>query len=446
MKFGDIKDFIEFLIIVLVGLTPLFGLQDNESIVKTIAILAVVIAVIIYGLRRLYKMLKQQKRDEQSMSNLNVIKKSRHHCKSLYRYAEASRKKLLCNPYYREIKQDREQESKLLSRMVGKDPSAHEKEKLYQRIDALKKQYSDRNTISLIKNLDAEQDYKVAKLISDTFIRLERVLLNAEQFDLRVEFGKYIIDFSEKESDRQRASIDFLGWTYMMMGETKKGVAAILTGIERAEYSIKQTQNPETIESSLYNITRAYRHLGSARPIYEKTPEKAIEYLNKGLDSFKQLRISKLSEETKEKYLEMEIGLKYGLIVASYYEFINKFNDNKQTDRDYEKLEHAFMNIDSLKGIAQTFKNKHRYVKFEIIKSKYLELLYDHKDQFQPFSKHAFDIDKDTIKTELNDCLTRVESIFWKNIFMDEAVEHYLEESVKLLQYNLVDLLKEDVQ
>lgn len=436
------KDLIELAVIVLVGLFSIFGIQTTSVYVQQIIIVIFGVALLVFALYKGLKHIKDAHREVRSMSNINVIKKSKLHCQSLYRFAQVSRKKLEKNKALNYIKQTRQEEDKILDIIKGKNNSEEKILSIKNKIEKLKKDYSDKDTITLIKSLDQNQDYKISRLISKTFVDLERVLLNAEQYDLRIKFGKYILDFSDSELKRQRASIDFLGWTYLMMGEINKGERAIEQGIKRALYAIETSIDSHTIKESTYNIIRAYRHLGSARYTYENNPSKALEYLNKGRAQFLKLNRLDYKTEEQEKLEEMIVGIDYGIGIASFYLFKTKLDKKQQTDDDYKRFEKMYHELSVLRDKSMNFKNKHRFVKVQILRSKYLELIMDHQVYFKPYLSTAIDHTSKNLLNEIKNSLNSVDTIFKKNIFTDESVELFLEESVKLLKYNLVDQLQ----
>jgi|GEM_PF-4357656 len=441
MKFGDMKDLIELSVIIIAGLFSVFGIQTTSIAVQQFIILVFGIVALTYGSFKAYRYFRDTHREVRSMSNINVIKKSRLHCNSLYKFAQVSRKKLEKNKDMNYIKQTRQEEDKILDIIKGKNDSK-DIQKLQKRIENLRNNYSDRNTITLIKSSDNNHDYSISKLISDTFCNLERVLLNAEQYNLRIKFGKYILDFSDSELNRQRASIDFLGWTYLMMGEIKKGEKAIELGIKRAEYTIATSIDKNTIKESNYYIARAYRHLGSARYTYENYPDKAIEYLKKGETQFNKLNRNDYPLDKQVKLDEMIVGIQYGLAIAYFYKFKNKLTKQNQTDEDYKLYEKAYYDLNDLVTISASFANKHRFVKVQILRSKYLELYLDNKTYFEPHVSEIFNNDSKQVLFEITSTLNSVDSVFINNVFTDEAVELYLEESVKVLKYKLINQLQ----
>ena len=123
MKIKDMKDLIELAVIVLVGLFSIFGIQTTSVYVQQIIIVIFGVALLVFALYKGLKHIKDAHREVRSMSNINVIKKSKLHCQSLYRFAQVSRKKLEKNKALNYIKQTRQEEDKILDIIKGKNNS-----------------------------------------------------------------------------------------------------------------------------------------------------------------------------------------------------------------------------------------------------------------------------------------------------------------------------------
>ncbi len=440
MKLSEVKDLIELGLILIAGVFSILGIQGNDSMVQVALLIILGVALLIVGVYKIYTKIKNSYREVRSMSNINVIKKSKQHCKSLYKFARTNRKKLENNKMISVMKKKRVEENKIIDILSGKVEDEKKKEELSKRINKLKQDYSDKNTVLLMKGLTEHQDYKIAMLISDTFMKLERILLNAEQYELRIKFGKFILDFSDKELDKQKACIDFLGWTYLMMGEINKGEKAILKGVARAKYIIENSEDKKIIAKSYFNLARAYRHLGSARHTYENNPGKALVYLKESEDYFN--KINQIDYNNERKLEEMITGIHYGQAIACLFNFKEKLDKNLQTDQDYLKVIKTYEDLALLAKDAKEFDNKHRYVKVELLRTKYLELFIDYNQYFAASLGEKMEIFKSDALNEMRISLKEVDDIFRLNIFTDEAVELYLEQSVKELKYNLVKELQ----
>jgi len=440
MKISEIKSLIELVAYLLLGILPMLGLAQSDYLAQTLLYVFLTVLALSYFCYRLFVILKQHRLETQAMSNNSVIKNARKHCKTLLRYANASEKKLLKYKKIKDIKRSRDEEDRIIKKLVGFDELEEQKKKVNKRIQRLRQQYSDRQTILLIKDLTEEQDYKISQLMSNTFMKLERILLNAEQFDLRIKFGKYIKTFSDIEEQRIRACIDFIGWTYMMMGEVSKAEKAIESGINKAKKVLQETTDEKTMSQMNNLICRAYRHLGSARRTYENEPEKALGYLKEALTYSKNIVAS---NNDQQGLTELEVGIHYGIAASEFYIYYGKHKNQDNTDQTYLEFYKQYQIFQQYISISKDFANQHRYVKFLILKSKYLELFLDHHEHFKKHVGNDFSFEESLLKNEIASSLEIVEDVFKKNIFLDEAVEHYLEENVKLLKYQVIDTLKE---
>lgn len=138
----------------------------------------------------------------------------------------------------------------------------------------------------------------------------------------------------------------------------------------------------------------------------------------------------------------MTYGLIYGKRISEFYLFKLSHDKGNATDEQYYRIFEEFKKFGDVLTITNSFKNKHRHTKFLILKSKYLELLLEHNEHFNRHIGNEL-IDKpNDIKKNISFTLNEIEDVFKKNIFMDEALEYYLEERVKYVKYELIDLIK----
>lgn len=429
MKFdlGQFKNGIDILMILTTLVLTYFGFQSHEALVQLIIFGVILLLIVLYVSYVIIRSYNEYRIENKSMTNSSVVKRVRKYCDSLYEFSKAIRKKVYKNKEFVTINKMYLQEKKIIKKIHHSKTTEKQKEILTIKLKKLKTNFTNKNALSVISHLDTTQDFIIVDLLVDIFSELERPLLNAEQFSLRVKFGNFIKDFSKDENKRQKAYIDFLGWSYIMLGRTKKGLEAIHQGIESAKVTLEETNNEKLKQECIYNIARAYRHLGSARERYEKKPleakkdlEKAKEYLFKLDPSFK-------------GYTEMEVGIDYGLIMTNYFIFVNKTKTTRLTSTHKDNLDESFANINDLINVAHSFSNKHRYVKLLLLKAKYLNQLLLHQEDNPKLNEI----------NEVKDVLRKVEIIFKDNIFTDEAVEFYLEESVNRFKHELLIALED---
>ncbi len=439
MKAKSVKEVIELVIYLVLTVIPLvlsiLGITQTDDIYLIVILYVVFVVVLAYIIYFVTSKIKENRKFKQSMSTNYVLKNIKRHSDSLLKFAKANEKKLIKNTSYNEFVKNRLEENELIKKF-SKDIDNRKKKAIQSKLDIVSKRYSDKSTIELIRKLSSEQDFKVAQLISKTFISMERLLLNAEQFETRIKFGHYISKYSFSSSERQRALLDFLGWTNMMIGEVKKGESYIFEGIKRAEEDLKYVINEKDKAIFIYNICRGYRHLGSARLTVEKNPEQSIEYLKLASKHFDLLNY----DSKNEAYDEMFYGIKYGFLDAHYHAFVNREKSLKNSENDYEHFLEVFKEFDALIAITKDFQNKHRYAKSLVLRTKYIELFHDQYHKFKKIDVGL--LNETTLKTMINEDLEVLQILFKNNIFLDEATEEYMEQKVKYLKYQLIETIK----
>lgn len=442
MKFSDLKGWIETFLLITTVVSAALSRWVTDQAIKITSYVVLILAIVIFLVYKGVSIYREKRTLKQAMSNNSVIKSSEKHCKTLYKYAKANEKKLLKDKKINKMRISRKKEDKILEKLKGINVSEKKKAKTKKKLEKLAITFKDVDAISLLKSLEHDQDYQVSQLLSSTFIRLERILLNAEQFHLRIKFGNYINTFSSDTEHRIKAKIDFIGWTYMMMGEVSKGERAITTGIKKAKKALTEVDNEKAKQKLYLLITRGYRHLGSARPTTEKHPEKALRYLK---EANKYLELVTTSNEKEEKAKqEMQVGITYGIIAANFFYFKNKSKAINLTDNDYLRFYNNYLQIDDQLKVSKTYANKHRYIKYELMNAKYLEKFIKF---YNAFDNHIdnFNVNSSDFKKEIKNSLLQVEGIFKNNIFMDEAVEQYLEENINCLKHELINLLERSI-
>lgn len=433
MKITDIKGYVESAIIILVAIFSVIGINNIEiDYIKLSAygILAIVVIIFIY---RTVKKLYLKRLGLVAMSNLSVIKNSNRYGEVLLTFANANQKKLLKNKNISKIKKIRELERHLVKRIMGNDSDLKKRNKIKIKIEKLKGDNTNANALSLIKELKPDQDYQVAQILSKTFVSLERTLLTADQYNLRIKFGHYISTFSNNIISRVKAELDFVGWTYMMKGNLNKGERAIKDGIALALEYMQDSNHQDSYQELNKLVVRGYRHLGSARPTYETKPTEALKYLNEAINYLNKIDYDEVYTK------EMNAGIEYGIFIAELYlfKYINK--KNQPTKNQYLKLLTNYKTIDEQLKIADTFTNKHRHLKFLVLKSKYAQLFTTEYKQFSFHLGNDFNYSFIDLKNEMSDYLNQAKTIFDNNIYIDESVEYYLEASVHNLKLELIN-------
>ena len=75
---------------------------------------------------------------------------------------------------------------------------------------------------------------------------MNRILLQIDQHKLRIKLGKFVAKYTDNLYTQLDAYIDYIGWTYILIGNVNKGFKAIMTGIGLIEQQIGDgSQIPE---------------------------------------------------------------------------------------------------------------------------------------------------------------------------------------------------------
>lgn len=384
---------------------------------------------------------KVKRQENNGMSNNVVILKTKQHCNVLQKYAKIVRKELQKNEQISQLKKNKEEEKDIIKRLTNKKISKDETEELEKKLNKLIETRDHKETRNFLKTLEEEKTFLVSQLICKKFSEMGRMLLNAEQFSLRIKFGEFLRDFSLEEEHRVSAYIDFIGWTNMLLGNTSKGERAIKSGIELARGIAENTEDEIKKNKYYFYITRGYRHLGSTRRTLEKNPAQSVEYLNLGEENL--AKINKSVENFEHnKFQEMDIGIKYGILNAQYNEFIINKKRYLNTEECYVKFYQSYLTFEDFITESSTFNNKHRYIKFILLEIKYLKEIKTECDIFRKYAPNS-NLNPIMISTKIKDSLEIVGKIFKDNIFMDESIEYYFDEQVDYFKHQLVELLKQ---
>ena len=411
MNSSHIKNYID---IIAVSLTILgsFGIAILDNwIVKVIVgvLLAVIIAASI-----LYKQIKQRKQ-EKLLSNVGLTKEANKVCKKIDKLFTANIKNL--------------NKMNNVSEKVSED-------------EQIQKIYTDKinGVVSVPKKSASERKQELLQLceyMTTTIFDMDRILLLSEQYDYRIKFGKYIAQYSHNDTQVQKAYIDFLGWTYVIMGKNKQASEYINKGIECIKEYLQY--NPELEDKAKFDaklkLIRAYRHLGSNYNVYQKAPHECLKYLYLGMEGMKeQALIDYYKEHDYTKYVEMEVGLQYGIAICNLYSYKTKskgYVDKKQLS---SYLQRAIELVNKYKPMAKEFKNKHRYVKFVLLENSIYEELVKLSDEFE--------VKENVNNINFNGNIAEVETFLNTSLYSDEAMIYYLEQKLDSIYDQVNKIIK----
>lgn len=253
-------------------------------------------------------------------------------------------------------------------------------------------------------------------LIIDKFESLKRIFLQLDQHKLRIKFGKYIL---KRGNDRQIISslIDYIGWSYILLGDYKKGINSLNKALEIIEN--KLNNNDSDYIFYLESKVRALRHKGSTYYTYndEHNPKKdlveALSILSNN-SYFKSIR-------NTEKYLRLEIGIKNNLLLFEFYDYLKK---EKQSKNDcFKNLKNIENKMNKLIDESKFLKEKHRIIKLLTLQN----LIINEEIRSNDYSNIEL----------YNKNLKTITDLFNENIYFDDAMETFFEQSIMSLNYSI---------
>lgn len=489
--------------LIIAALTPVFTflVEGQDPIYKYIVIAVMVVLVIVVFL---YNKIKTSK----NLSNTAVIDKSRKYTKYLKKLVKANASELSKEFNKSELAEMRKNIS-LVTKKINGSYKSNKKEEI---ANLIKEQYSlldkyygksseyvssqmidaSKPIIKMVKLADMNESRLVFNKIYDTIHDIERILLQLEQHDLRIKFGKYIVKYSIDIDKTIHAYVDYIGWTNVLLGKNEKGFKAIKKGLDLIEYKIKinepghlkyielkekgeeiseyyEMQHVEYCENVLQKA-RTLRHFGTTYYTYrshsdsfvkeefksDKAKDKKNELWtyentvnpfvkNKLAEAIKLMEEESVKEyfdrtqKLKETYFKMVFGLKYNDLLYDYYVALYKNDESLERFIDLDReLEELRKEVD-----VCGFDDNHRLIKILTLKNQL---------QHKIINKSTL---KSNIKTEkelldkwnetLSSDLKTIEKVLNKNIYFDEAMEVYVCQKVRKLYTDIEEIFENNL-
>lgn len=393
MNSSKLKDYAEIFSII-IALLGTLGIGASNNLVLRII---VSVALGVFALVIIFNYVKRKKK-EKLMSNVGLTKEANRVCKKINKLIKANIASLNKYSQFTKEKLDRDDINNFKLKFDNK-PS--------------------KKTIDQIRNERLEiSDYMI-----NTVFDMDRILLLSEQYDYRIKFGKYIAEYSNNDMQIQKAYIDFLGWTYVIMGKNKLAEKYIKLGISCIENYLENTPllSDKDKNDALMKRIRAYRHLGSNHNLYIKKPLECLTYLNEGLKLLNEETFKKYYlEKDNNKFVEMEVGLQYGVAICNLYLFKTKNKGLSNVESLSKYLKEASDLVVKYKDVAKGFANKHRYVKFLLLENSIHQEIKKLDDSLKAsFPEIAF-----------NENILAIEKSLNSSLYSDEGMIYYLEQKL----------------
>jgi len=469
----------DVLTLISLGVTIILGIfsKDVENPIVLIVVICVAVVVIL-GVMFFWK-----NREVRQLSNAGVIAKSRKYTNYMLKLVKANSKRLNREKNTTDWKKIQLDNKKIIS-LVKKDCYLKQNESHLQQLrelekkrnESIKKAYSDNKYYIPEKGLDANsrltaiaeladlsQAQKTSKIICDTIMSMQRIFLELEQYKLRVKFGEYLIRHSTNVDQIIAGYVDFLGWTYILEGNVKKGKECVRQGIQFIDSKIADCKGikidgyPDDFEEYRYKLlkARALRHIGTTYYTYKgknydeingsmeealkmlQSPE-ATEYYLKTIPQFRDSTTDETVKKALNKmigdYDKMVFGLEYNKILLDFYRLQK---NSTKTKKDLDIIEEKVNDLyDSIKGRDV---DEHRKVKFLTLKnqvSRNQMILGDEESQIA--AKKSYN----NFKRDL----AFIEKILNGNIYFDEAMEVYVYQKVQGLYHDVNTIMTSSIK
>lgn len=436
-----------------------------------------------------------------NLSNTKVIFKSKKYTKYL-KHLVKTNAKVLDKAYNRTELAETKRKIDVLSKKIRRSYHNKDRENFEKYLDQKRKlldsyydksrEYVDSDVLKAmakatskpIQNADYLQSKQIFDKIYDTIKSMERILLQLEQHALRIKLGKYVVKYSTDIEKTIHAYVDYLGWTYILLGKNSKGFEAIQNGLHLIDYKINSNkaghdkyvelkekgepipavvkkQHEEYCEYTLQKA-RALRHIGTTYYTYRSYKDNFIkenynkEELNKkskwnfkntlnpyikckmaeGLALMDEPSVIEYFSETpkrQETYSKMVSGLKYNDLLYDYYVALYRRDHTIETYVGINnKLNELIEEID-----RSPFSDDHRLIKILTLKNQLNHKIYNQQDEAGVKYES-----RDTLSNLLAKDLKTIESVLNKNIYFDEAMEVYVCQKVRKLYSDIDEIFK----
>lgn len=439
---------INWISIISLAVTILLSVFKDETNAKVIyPIIGVILVVIVINI------ILSKTKSNKNLSNTAVISKTKKYTNYLWKLVKANQKQMKKEVNITELKHIQKKNKKILAQMSGKKSLEDavdfqevqmEKQLLIQKYVKRNNKYVTSDSIKTYspvdKMLSASDNNQTALIyegIYESIKDLERILLQLEQHRLRVKLGKYVIKCSNNIDHTIHAYVDLIGWTHVLLGDNKKGLASVQCGLDLIDYKLNTLpKDSPSYYDCLYQKARALRHMGTTYYTYRSPKDTFVkEKLNEAMALMDKEDVKKYyysDIKLQEKYEKMVSGLKYNQLLYDYYVALEK------KDEFGEKLKMISEGIDKLYDeiMASKIEDNHRLVKVLTFKNQI-----DKNRIMQTVSLK--DDNCDNINSQFRKDLKLIEKVLNKNIYFDEAMEVYICQKVQDLYTKVEDVFEE---
>ena len=282
--------------------------------------------------------------------------------------------------------------------------------------------------------------------VTKTILQLDHVLLSANHLRNRIFLGKFLKDYANDDNVRLQAKVDMLGWTYALLGkrnQCKKIIEEALNDISEVENSkayLKYTED-EKVKFMITKI-RCYRHLVANPQIRRHEFNNCKNHIKMAFTLLDELAPSLKSDQ--DKLFKNYVALCFGEAELYYDEAKVNYKRGRINEANL-LLKDAINDIRKAIGFKDAEKAKkleelrrvdnHRYANVLLLSNKLaifgFKLLQAglEDEELSTFVNQYFPIDGNE-HTQLDTNLKSMEKVFNKSIYVDQAIESFIQESV----------------
>lgn len=387
------------------------------------------------------------------MSSTILMSKTRKYTMKIVRLAQASEKQLKHFAFLKGLRGVERYNKQLLRKCRGDLKTLVRSEKfakdiagLHDRINEYFKQksanYADleavkaysASTLKAMESAPAEKAYQIAQAIIEEIFSVNRVLLQLEQHHIRIRLGRYVAKYTNNEIQQIKAYTDLIGWTYILLGDNRRGHEAISTAINiinnriGASGEIPDGMTMERYYDYLFLKVRALRHLGTTYYTYKNID--SYSYLESAMEILEKYDFEH-NYKDRAGLENMRFGILNNMYLSMFYKFVEKDDRDK---RGLEDIKNMLINVErsisELDALPPEKQDRHRFVKLTALKCQLTKAL-------DVCGLKRIDV----VAAEKD--MERVESILNKNIYFDDAIEVYINQKVQLL-YEKVNLILQE--
>lgn len=421
--------------------------NDLSPVLRVITIGVIVVLALSYFLYSIISSIKIRN----SISSTAIIAKSKKYIMYLYKISKANEKTLKKYAAINDLKAIEKLNKKIVKRVKGDKVIFNIKNSkfdlLKNKLDNKIKFYQIRKSenyiflksnepiIKMSKLTNLRKSYEISQKIIQSICDINRILLQVEQHKLRIKLGKYVARYTDDPFVQIEAYTDYIGWTNILIGNTRKGYNAIMTAIGLIDkqigdgINVPKEMNAIDFYKYLYLKARAYRHLGTTYYTYSSKDIETTSYLNKALEIVNNSNFIENFKD-KTKYDKLKYGIENNLLLAKYYNLIECLK-KKTVDKVSCTIDSLLFEVEEKINEVNNMKDidKHRLIKLIVLKN---QIIRANK------LNNGASINIENINADLN----IIKNIFNNNINFDDAMEVFINQKVQTLYDEVLDIIK----